>query len=157
MTAYPRAELEEMVERWLQANRDAEAAGVRMTLTDRMWDGVFDYPLTVKVRVWNTWTTCTATQGGQPVEAALITHEGNTYALVKAVPDRGEILLTPAQAAQSGDADGDGDVDLDDFVILKNNFGTATGATCAEGDFDGDGDVDLDDFVLLKNNFGVTY
>jgi len=27
MTAYPRAELEEMVERWIQANRDAEAAG----------------------------------------------------------------------------------------------------------------------------------
>ncbi len=27
MTAYPRAELEEMVERWLQANRDGEAAG----------------------------------------------------------------------------------------------------------------------------------
>ena len=27
MTAYPRAEMEGMVERWLQANRDAEAAG----------------------------------------------------------------------------------------------------------------------------------
>src|SRR3546814_956129 len=27
MPAFPRAELEEMVERWLQANRDAEAAG----------------------------------------------------------------------------------------------------------------------------------
>ena len=27
MTAYPRAELDEMVERWIQANRDAEAAG----------------------------------------------------------------------------------------------------------------------------------
>ncbi len=27
MPSYPRAELEEMVERWLQANRDAEAAG----------------------------------------------------------------------------------------------------------------------------------
>ena len=27
MTAYPREELEEMVQRWLQANRDAEAAG----------------------------------------------------------------------------------------------------------------------------------
>ncbi len=60
-------------------------------------------------------------------------------------------------ACNPGDADGDGDVDLDDFVILKNNFGTAAGATCAEGDFDGDGDVDLDDFVLLKNNFGATY
>jgi len=27
MPSYPRSELEEMVERWLQANRDAEAAG----------------------------------------------------------------------------------------------------------------------------------
>ncbi|NLF29840.1 MAG: hypothetical protein GX591_02995 [Planctomycetes bacterium] len=52
-----------------------------------------------------------------------------------------------------GDADGDGDVDLDDFVLLKRNFG-ATGATWGQGDFDGDGDVDLDDFVLLKRNFG---
>jgi hypothetical protein len=52
-----------------------------------------------------------------------------------------------------GDCDGDGDVDLDDFVILKTNFGTGT--THAEGDCDGDGDVDLDDFVVLKNEFGM--
>ncbi|NLF31725.1 MAG: hypothetical protein GX591_12655 [Planctomycetes bacterium] len=58
--------------------------------------------------------------------------------------------------ARPGDADGDGDVDLDDFVILKRNFGTPSGATRAMGDFDGDGDVDLDDFVLLKTNFGST-
>ncbi|MFW6146729.1 MAG: hypothetical protein ACOC7R_05285 [Planctomycetota bacterium] len=56
-----------------------------------------------------------------------------------------------------GDADADGDVDLDDFVILKTNFGTTEGTTCDMGDFDGDGDVDLDDFVLLKTNFGTTY
>jgi len=54
----------------------------------------------------------------------------------------------------SGDANGDGAVDLDDFVILKNHFGTPSGATVAEGDFDGDGDVDLDDFVILKQHFG---
>ena len=53
-----------------------------------------------------------------------------------------------------GDADLDGDVDLDDFVLLKINFGT--GDTWGEGDFDGDGNVDLDDFVILKNNFGTT-
>jgi len=54
-----------------------------------------------------------------------------------------------------GDANGDDSVDLDDFVILKNNFGTPDGATWENGDFDGDGDVDLDDFVTLKNNFGA--
>ena len=53
-----------------------------------------------------------------------------------------------------GDIDLDGDVDLDDFVILKLNFGTGT--TWGTGDLDGDGDVDLDDFVILKLNFGST-
>ncbi len=60
----------------------------------------------------------------------------------------------PVFGALPGDADHDGDVDLDDFVILKSNFGTA-GATWEMGDFDADGDVDLDDFVILKRNFGV--
>ncbi|MFW6153832.1 MAG: PKD domain-containing protein [Planctomycetota bacterium] len=54
-----------------------------------------------------------------------------------------------------GDADDDGDVDLDDFVILKNNFGSPGG--WAEGDFDGNGTVDLDDFAILKNNFGAEW
>ena len=34
MPAYPREELEEMVERWLQANRDCEAAGDWKPLAD---------------------------------------------------------------------------------------------------------------------------
>ncbi|NLF33272.1 MAG: lamin tail domain-containing protein, partial [Planctomycetes bacterium] len=54
-----------------------------------------------------------------------------------------------------GDADLDGDVDLDDFVILKQNFGTLAGATWEMADFTGEGAVDLDDFVILKQNFGT--
>jgi len=54
-----------------------------------------------------------------------------------------------------GDADIDGDVDLDDFVLLKQSFGTMDGATWQMGDFTGEGAVDLDDFVLLKQNFGA--
>jgi len=62
--------------------------------------------------------------------------------------------FTPASPRCPGDADGDGDVDLDDFAILKQNFGRLD-ATVDEGDFDGDGDVDLDDFAILKQNFGL--
>lgn len=50
-----------------------------------------------------------------------------------------------------GDINGDGAVDLQDFGILKANFGSGT--TRSEGDFDGDGQVDLFDFGILKENF----
>jgi hypothetical protein len=52
----------------------------------------------------------------------------------------------------TGDANADGKVDLNDFGILKANFGTGT--TRAQGDFNGDAKVDLTDFGLLKENFG---
>ena len=131
-------------------------ARVAFTLSDDMDDTTFDYPLTLKVRMHDDWSDVAATQDAQAVDVAVVAHDGAYYALVKAVPDRGEIVLTPAQATQPGDCDGDGDVDLDDFVILKTNFGR-TGVTAgpAEGDCDNDGDVDLDDFVILKGHFGA--
>jgi len=55
----------------------------------------------------------------------------------------------------AGDADGSGGVDLDDFVLLKQNFGTA-GSGIPSGDFDASGHVDLDDFVTLKQNFAAS-
>ena len=132
----------------------ADPTQVRFTLTDRMIDSVFDYPLTIKVRLFDPWDDVSAAQNGQPVDVAVIEHEGAKYALVRTVPDRGEMVLTPISATQPGDADGDGDVDLDDFVILKTNFGVSPLGD-DRADFDGDGDVDLDDFVILKTNFGA--
>ena len=52
-----------------------------------------------------------------------------------------------------GDSTNDGLVALDDFSIVKNNFGEAAQGHL-DGDFNGDGMVDLLDFNLLKANFG---
>lgn len=62
-------------------------------VTDTMDDALFDFPLTVKVRVDPSWKTVKATQGAKPVEAKLVQHEGATFALVQAVPDRGDVTL----------------------------------------------------------------
>jgi len=51
---------------------------------------------------------------------------------------------------QEGDASNDNLVDIDDFGILKVQFGTVG----PEADFNQDGVVDIDDFGLLKVNFG---
>ena len=73
---------------------DNTEAKIAFTLTDRMKDDVFTFPLTVKVRLPDTWKTVQARQGGRAVEAAFVTHEGAPYVLVKAVPDKGEVILT---------------------------------------------------------------
>ena len=54
-----------------------------------------------------------------------------------------------------GDANQDGAVDLQDFGLLKANFGMTSGAVWGQGDFNGDGAIDLQDFGLLKANFGT--
>ncbi|MBN1127482.1 MAG: polysaccharide deacetylase family protein, partial [Chitinispirillaceae bacterium] len=65
-------------------------------VTDSMNDAVFDYPLTVKVRIDNAWESVAAIQNGQPVAVTIVEHYGDKYALVKAVPDRGEVVLARA-------------------------------------------------------------
>jgi len=55
---------------------------------------------------------------------------------------------------QMGDANGDNVIDLQDFGILKQNFGLSHGATWEMGDFTRDGAVDLQDFGLQKECFG---
>jgi hypothetical protein len=67
---------------------------ITFSLTDSMNDTRFNYPLTVKVRVNNSWNSCDAWQNGNPVEVTMVTNAGNQYALVKAVPDRGVVSLT---------------------------------------------------------------
>lgn len=58
---------------------------ITFTLTDSMNDTLFDYPLTVKVRLNNDWDTCLANQNGDPVEATVIEHTGNKYTTEKII------------------------------------------------------------------------
>ncbi len=62
-------------------------------LKDEMQNKIYDYPLTVKVRIPNNWNKITTTQNGKTIHQKIITYNYNQYALVKAVPDRGEVLL----------------------------------------------------------------
>ncbi|MFW6146610.1 MAG: dockerin type I domain-containing protein, partial [Planctomycetota bacterium] len=65
------------------------------------------------------------------------------------------MVLRATNTRRYGDANDDGRVDLDDFVLLKRNFGADDSATWAMADFNGDRRVDLDDFAILKTHFGT--
>jgi peptidoglycan/xylan/chitin deacetylase (PgdA/CDA1 family) len=68
---------------------------IEFSLTDTMRDDLFDYPLSVKVRLPPTWKQIDAHQGDASVISTIIAHDGMNYALVRAVPDRGTVAITP--------------------------------------------------------------
>lgn len=67
---------------------------IKFTLTDDMLDSAFYFPLSVKIRIDNAWVNISATQNGTTVDTQIITNGGNKYALVKAVPDGGQVTVT---------------------------------------------------------------
>ena len=68
---------------------------VVLKLTNALMDDPrFDFPLTVKVRLDPHWKSIVATQAAKPVEAKIVEHSGDNYALVQVVPGRGEVTLS---------------------------------------------------------------
>lgn len=67
---------------------------ITFTIVDRMDDAIFDHPLTVKIRLDNTWSGIQATQGGQTIQAKIVQHAGNPYAYVYPVPDQGVVTVS---------------------------------------------------------------
>lgn len=66
---------------------------IRFTVNDRMDDSIFNYPLTIKIRVDDTWTRAVAIQNSNAMPTEIITHGGDSYLLVEALPDRGEVVV----------------------------------------------------------------
>ncbi|WP_417875403.1 T9SS type A sorting domain-containing protein [Winogradskyella sediminis] len=66
---------------------------IKYTLTDDMLDAAFYFPLTVKIRIDNSWVNVTAIQNGEPIDSEIITHNGKKYTLVKTVPDAGQVTV----------------------------------------------------------------
>ena len=76
----------------LDVTRNA-ADEIRFVLSDDMDDTLFAFPLTIKVRLPDEWPGVAATQGDASVEARILEHKMGRFALVKAIPDHGEVCL----------------------------------------------------------------
>jgi peptidoglycan/xylan/chitin deacetylase (PgdA/CDA1 family) len=71
------------------------ASQIKFTLKDEKDDERFFYPLSVKVRLPDTWKNIRVAQNGKDIESRIVEHEGGRYAIVKAVPDKGSVILAP--------------------------------------------------------------
>ncbi len=72
---------------------------VRLTVTDEMSDILFYQPLSVRVKVNNTWTNARAYQNGKEVNVKIVSKNGETYLMVDAIPDKGEVTVVKTTLA----------------------------------------------------------
>ncbi|MBN1980254.1 MAG: polysaccharide deacetylase family protein [Chitinivibrionales bacterium] len=64
-------------------------------VSDSMRDDIYNYPLTIKVCLGEEWgDSVFAFQNSIPISVRLVPREGITFALLKAIPDRGEVVVT---------------------------------------------------------------
>ena len=61
------------------------------------------------------------------------------------------LAAAPPPTTGSGDVNGNGVTDINDYVIIRNNF-LGTGKTFAMGDLSGDAVVNFTDFRIWKND-----
>lgn len=79
--------------------KSVTADKIVLALTDEMDDMLFDFPLTVKVRLDAAWKSAKATQGAKETLCKVMERDGGKFALVQVVPDRGDVVLQPATPA----------------------------------------------------------
>ncbi|HEY8966229.1 MAG TPA: hypothetical protein VIM58_07290, partial [Candidatus Methylacidiphilales bacterium] len=75
---------------------ECSAGRIVLKLSCEMDPAVFDYPLTVKVRLPDGWKGIEASQGGKALSATVVLHENAPYGLVKAVPGTEPVVITPS-------------------------------------------------------------
>ena len=66
---------------------------IRFEIRDKMNDKLFDYPLSVKIRVNPDWKKVKALQNEKEIKAEIIEHNNAKFALIQALPDKGTVTL----------------------------------------------------------------
>ncbi|MFC1698703.1 dockerin type I domain-containing protein, partial [Candidatus Omnitrophota bacterium] len=134
--------------------RQAGASQIRLSVTDRQDDRLFDYPLTVKVRLDSSWNNLYASQDSRQIDARLVTHGGARYALVNVVPDRGEAILSKQPGTPGpidilyGDVSENGSISAYDASLAAQyavGSITLTASQITKADVTGNGDVSATD------------
>lgn len=85
---------------------------VSFSLSDDMYDAWYDYPLTIKLRLYAQWTNPVAVHAGRRVPLRSVTTNGAAFALLRVVPDRGVVHVMDRAA----DSDGDGVPDWSECI-----------------------------------------
>ena len=84
--------------------KSSDDKSITITVTDKLVDSVFNFPLSIRCPLPSGWTTAVVTQKGAAVEDTIVTDGSTKYIMFKAVPDGGDVVISkdPVAVLRSG-------------------------------------------------------
>lgn len=88
--------------------KSSDDKSITITVTDKMGDSIFNYPLSIRCPLPTGWTTAVVTQKGAVVFDTIVTVSSKQYIMFKAVPDAGDVVISkdPVAVIRSASAFG---------------------------------------------------
>jgi peptidoglycan/xylan/chitin deacetylase (PgdA/CDA1 family) len=74
---------------------------IQLQLTDQLHDDTYNYPLTLKLKIGESWEGVKVEQAGNVSYGSIEIVNGVKQALIRAIPDRGPITVTPVNASEA--------------------------------------------------------
>ena len=74
--------------------KSSDDKAISITVTDKLVDSIFKYPLSIRCPLPSGWTTAVVTQKGAAVEDTIVTVSSKQYIMFKAIPDGGDVVIS---------------------------------------------------------------
>jgi len=74
--------------------KKSDNTSITIEVTDALDNKVYNYPLSLRLPVEDTWGSPNAQQDGKDVKDTVITFDGKKYFMFQAVPDDGDVVIT---------------------------------------------------------------
>jgi peptidoglycan/xylan/chitin deacetylase (PgdA/CDA1 family) len=123
---------------------------ITLSVTDTLNNSIYDYPITIRRPLPESWEAAIVSQNGTPVFTRFVMIGSIRYVVFDAVPDGGDVMLLQQPY---GDFDANGQYNLYDLSSFCNVWLEDNCTKTARYDLDGDCLVNFYEYAFLAENW----
>jgi len=123
---------------------------ITLQVTDTLDNAIYNYPVTIRRPLAQSWPFANVSQNGQAVDACIVEVDSVKYVMFDVVPDGGDVVLSKGFY---GDFTGNGIVEINDLSVFLNFWLLNDCNGTAGVDLDEDCIVNFCEFSVLAENW----
>jgi hypothetical protein len=123
---------------------------ITLQVTDTLDDAIYNYPITIRRPLPQSWTSAYVSQNGRVANASIEEVDSKKYVMFDVVPDGGDVVLSKGPY---GDFTGNDIVEMNDLSVFLNFWLVNDCNEAAKVDLNKDSKVNFYEFAFLSENW----